>query len=253
MQTGPIFPRAAGKTPLGKRAIAMRRVAALLLAASLAACQPRSPERTTPVLSPGALQAPPPQRTAPALWPDAFPAPPPERTAPALWPGAFRLLESRTLADGSLRSVADASDDSRHCQFEIILKPGTDRADGLFQISTVALVRRPATDCRDFLGTLARALQYDGPLPHVTPKRRIVAPISISGEGMLRVEHEDYASFEDGPDGTWLVGKLSLTEGGGEVYFNLDRTNAIGEFSIKDEGYAEEVVSKLASILLPAK
>jgi hypothetical protein len=47
------------------------------------------------------------------------------------------------------------------------------------------------------------------------------------------------------------VGKLFLADGAGEVYLSLNERDALGEFSLKDDGYAVIVVTELARILLP--
>ena len=168
----------------------------------------------------------------------------PRASAPALWPGAFRLLEATVASDGSRRYLADASEGSSHCQFNIHLRLNGRSLFG----SEVTLSRLPDTDCRRFLEVLAQVLHYKGAIPSSKPRADLTAPMAFFGDHEVRL---DGGSFTSGATGTWLVSKLFLAEGSSEVFFNLDATNHIGEFSLKDDEYAATVISELASILLP--
>jgi hypothetical protein len=53
------------------------------------------------------------------------------------------------------------------------------------------------------------------------------------------------------PPGHWTTGKLFLADGDAEVFLNLDSEEGIGEFSIKDEDFADVVIRELAKVLLP--
>ena len=167
-------------------------------------------------------------------------------STPALWPGAFRLSDTRVLPEGARRYLADASDGSHHCQFNIQLKL---RGRSLFG-SKVTFGRIPNADCRGFLEVLAQVLHYKGAIPSPKTRTDLSAPMAFLGDQQVRLDGS--AGFTAGPGGTWFVSKLFLGDGSGEVYFDLDETNHIGEFSLKDDDYAAEVITELASILLPS-
>jgi hypothetical protein len=46
-----------------------------------------------------------------------------------------------------------------------------------------------------------------------------------------------------------VTSKLTF-ESAGEVYLNIDETNGIGELSMKDEGYAADVVREMRPVLV---
>jgi hypothetical protein len=147
--------------------------------------------------------------------------------------------------------LATTGDQKPGCVFEIRLasKPSS---GGLFSMAKLSLDRRPGSDCTDLLRRIGKQLSFSGDLPRPAPVEELPCSIAILGTNQSRVDDQDVgASFSSEPPGNWMVGKLFLAEGEGEVYLNLNERDGLGEFSMKDEDYATTVVTELAKILLP--
>jgi hypothetical protein len=166
--------------------------------------------------------------------------------------GAFRVAESSPTAAGGMRYVARASE---RCAFEIEIAKSQGVSGAPFTMTTVALVRRPDADCASFLRDLATKLGFKGKTPTPRPVPKLEAAAAILGTKQTRspadLGHD--GSFASTPPGHWTVAKLFLGNGEGEVFLNVNADEKVGEFSLKDEDAAEEVVSELAKLLLPDK
>jgi hypothetical protein len=168
--------------------------------------------------------------------------------APAPRPGTFRIVESSVRSDGSRHYLADASEGPKACGFEIVIGKAKPTSDGLFGFAPATILRKPGADCRPFLRGLATELGYRGKLPAPRPAEQLAASVAILGENQSRASLE--VGYSSEPPGNWTVTKLFLADGEGEVFLNLDAVDHVGEFSVKDEDYAQIVITELARIML---
>ena len=173
----------------------------------------------------------------------------PNTTATHLEMGHFYIKPIPPITAGAHRYLAAA--DST-CAFEIEL--GSVRStQSPFAFTTAALVRRPSTDCTRFLRDLAVILQFKGQLPAPRRQQQLDANVAILGTNQSRspLGRNLGGSFASDPPGSWTATKLFVANGEGEVYLNLNATDGIGEFSIKEADYATTVVTELAKVLRP--
>jgi hypothetical protein len=173
--------------------------------------------------------------------------------ARALRPGTFRIGESSATADGGTRYVADASEGSKACSFEIIIGKAKFPANGLFGFAPASILRRPGADCAPFLKALAPRLGFRGKLPAPRPADKLTASVAVLGVSQSRDSQSDDGGFSPRPPGNWTVMKLFLADGEGEVFLNLDAVDHVGELSMKDEDYATIVMTELAKVLRSAR
>jgi len=171
----------------------------------------------------------------------------------SLPPGVFRIVETIAAADGGTRYVAKVDRGGANCAFDVVVSRAKDIAGSFFSMTMATLVRRPGADCTAFLRAMAFELGYKGELPSPTPAKEIKAAMAVLGTNQSRSPEkpEVAGSFSSTPTGHWTAGKLFLADCAGEVFLNLNVHDGIGEFSVKDEDYANIVVGELAKILLP--
>jgi hypothetical protein len=188
-----------------------------------------------------------PQRSEVAIVPG--PVRPP-RVGAALRPGEFRLVDVSEMPEGGTRYTADATDGrggAPGCSFSITLGKPKNPSDS-FAFAGARLARRPAQNCTGFLKALARELGFAGELPAPRPVASLDAQVAILGRDQSR---GDQGGFTSEPAGPWTAAKLFLAGGEGEAFLNLNPTDRVGEFTLKDEEYATTVITELAKILLP--
>ena len=165
-----------------------------------------------------------------------------------LGPGAFRVTGLGTTESGASRYLATI-DGPPMCQFQVWIEKSNQ--EGMpFSFADAALLRQPGSDCTAYLRELAKQLGFRGELPRPAPADRLAASVAILGTSQSRSADADAGTFSSTPAGHWLVTKLFLANGEGEVYLNINARDGVGEFSIKDEEYATIVVTQLAKILL---
>lgn len=184
------------------------------------------------------------------------PEPPAQRTTPSAWsaPGAFRLAEAGTASAGSRRFVAtDGPADT--CRFEIQIAEASPAKVGPGGFARATLARHPASDCTAYLKRLAPSLGFKGDMPAVPPVKELEVVVSILGRDLSKAEERDglAAGFSSTPRGNWLVTKVFLADGDGEVFLNLNTQEGVGEFSVKDVDHATKVVTELAKLLRPTE
>jgi len=75
----------------------------------------------------------------------------------------------------------------------------------------------------------------------------VSAVIVLLGDKLVRLPSGH--GFGPKQTGTWLASKLTFESTAAEVYLSLDETNGIGEFVMKDEEYAADVVRELTPVL----
>jgi hypothetical protein len=170
-----------------------------------------------------------------------------------LGPGAFRLSDLGATASGTRYLASAEAAPPSTCQFEVMIEKIQPMGDAPFSFAAASLVRRPGSDCTTFLGALGKHLGFRGELPVPGPVDSLAASLAILGSNQSRSadKGEVAGSFSSSPAGHWTATKLFLADGEGEVYLHINLREGVGEFSIKDEGYATVVVTELAKILLP--
>jgi hypothetical protein len=160
--------------------------------------------------------------------------------------------------------------DGSECQFKLCtykgaqLEPGTyeeknTKATFIIEIQkpstssekisfTKGAIRRVAGSQPDlFMKSLSIALGGKGKIPITKRVNRLPLELAVLGIKQSRVSHD--GGFTSKPAGDWIVLKAFLANGDGEVYLNLNPEKGVGEFSLKDEGYAEVVLREVASVL----
>ena len=171
-------------------------------------------------------------------------------TPPSGHPGVFRLTPMAAPDANSVAYLAEAD----RCKFEIRVDRSRQRGSaGFVQFAKGELLPGAGSSCTPFLRRLAQELAFKGALPHPPPVRRLPVAFAILGEHSSRSPEnlEVEGSFRDTPGGSWLVTKMFLADGEGEVYLNLNPKRGMGEFSQKDPDYAKVVLRELAKILPP--
>jgi len=165
-----------------------------------------------------------------------------ETKPPHLAPGQFHVTALAKPGGGQGTTyLAEAGEGAHSCQFEIFIA-GSRSGSG-------ALIRKAGSDCTEFLKALGPTLGAKG-VPTASPISRIDFSVSILGTSQSRGPE---GGFVDSPPGPWIASKLFLGDGEAEVYLNLDPVDGIGEFSFKDEDYAEAVMTELGKVLLPVR
>jgi hypothetical protein len=116
-----------------------------------------------------------------------------------------------------------------------------------FKSPSVTLSAVPGSQCRGYFATLAGVLKFAGPIPTEAKDKEVTAVIVAIADKAVRLP----SGHGFGPEqtGTWLSTKLTF-DSAAEVYLNIDETNGIGEFSLKDEGYAADVVRELSPVFV---
>jgi len=153
--------------------------------------------------------------------------------------------------DSSRRYLA-TTDDPKPCRFQIQQEPSRSSGGVPFRLAKVSLRRQPGSDCTEFLGRVAKQLDFAGSLPRPAPEDELQGSVVILDTDQSRSEEPEIgASFSSTPPGNWTVEKMFLVDGEGEVFLNLNERDSVGEFSLKDSDYAAVVVTELAKILLP--
>jgi hypothetical protein len=106
-----------------------------------------------------------------------------------------------------------------------------------------------ASDSAVLLADLMRALDATAMPSGV--KRASALPFTY----VILADHQtlsDDGGFRSNPAGNWTAIKIFFPNGDdddAEVFFNLDRVDGVGQFSIKDSDYGNDVLKKLANVL----
>src|SRR6185436_6264261 len=142
------------------------------------------------------------------------------------------------------------------CEFEIAMQG--DSSSGLpsgMTFGAGSIERRPTTDCRAFLQSLAPALGFkEAALPSPPRESKLTISLATLGTNLSRsrTRPDTAGAFSSKPSGDWTAMKVFVKDGEGEVFLNLNVKEGVGEFSVKDEEYATTVLTELARVLLPA-
>jgi len=97
-----------------------------------------------------------------------------------------------------------------------------------------------------FLAKLASALGAKSTPTPTHHLQELLFDVAIFGEHETRLDSGGFASRTEG---NWIVTKIFVAKGQGEVYLNIDPVVGVGEFSLKDQDYGDTVLSELASVL----
>jgi hypothetical protein len=169
-----------------------------------------------------------------------------DTTAARLGPGQFHL----TGGGQGTPYLAEAGEGAHSCRFEIVIGESRSGSGPLpLAFAKAELIRKAGSDCTQFLRALGPALGAKG-VPAASPLPRIDASVAILGTNQSRGPD---GGFFSSPPGPWTATKLFLADGEAEVFLNLDPVDGMGEFSQKDEDYAETVMAELAKVLLPVR
>jgi hypothetical protein len=147
-------------------------------------------------------------------------------------------------SEGAQSWLASYTDGDRSTKFRIemgLASAVQDRAD--MSSGVGRLVSEPGSDPTVLLASLKVALQAK----HIP--RSTVHADSLQFTYFLLGDHqtrEPDGSFRESPVGNWIVTKILL--GKGEVFLNLNPTDAVAEFSMKDPSQGDAVLGELAKV-----
>lgn len=117
-----------------------------------------------------------------------------------------------------------------------------------FSFSKGAIKHVAGSQPQQFLERLSLALGGKGKVPSAMNVDILPFDIAVLGTRQSRAPGAG-GGFTSRPQGDWITMKIFLAQGTGEVYLNLNSAKGIGEFSVKDEDYAEVVLRELRSVL----
>lgn len=163
------------------------------------------------------------------------------------WYVQFKVAASPSTGANSGRSEWLATYDSPHGQARFLISFQGSFSQSAVSIANGTIQRVSGSQPQAFLEQLARALGAKGKVPSAKRANRLVFDTVILGAQQTRIAPE--GGFVSKPPGNWIVTKLFLANGAGEVYLNLNLKDGVGEFSMKDEEYADVVLRELASVL----
>ena len=168
-------------------------------------------------------------------------------------PLVFQITET-TAATDSLR-VFRAVYEQRGTRAEFLIEFRTAEPsdDFPFAISIGTIRRVPSSNASALLADLATALEASEIPASRERVDSLPFEIGLMGTRLSRGPAESgmlYAGeFASDPPGEWIVGKLFLADGEGEVFLALNPTIGRGEFIAKDPEYGNIVVRELARVL----
>lgn len=160
----------------------------------------------------------------------------------------FKLTPVPTTAarNGHSEWSASFSEAGKEARFVISVEADLKSPGGKHGIVTGSLRRVAGSQPQVFLQRLSHALGAKGEVPAAQAVDRLPVLLMIQGTDLSRASR---GGFTDQPAGDWIAMKLFLEDGKAEVYLNLNPKQGVGEFSVKDDGYAHRVLRGLASVL----
>jgi hypothetical protein len=166
---------------------------------------------------------------------------------------SFRITEVSSKALGNVQEkVWLATHESRRgvARFRITMQLKPASGDSPFMFSKGSFEHVADSNPAEFLKQLSSALAARKPEAPRAKVQTLPFAIAILGIGRSRAEEggEIAGGFSSKP-GPWIVTKIFLADGEGEVFLNLDPESGVGEFSIKDEGYGDIVIRELSRVL----
>ncbi len=117
--------------------------------------------------------------------------------------------------------------------------------------SSGAFTREAGSDGSVLMEHLAQALQAKRVPPAAAGVQTLPFGAAVLGQKLSRGPGKDAIAgeFTSDPAGGWIVTKLFLGEGEGEVFLALDPEAGWGQFIMKDPAYGDDVVAELGRIL----
>jgi hypothetical protein len=153
-------------------------------------------------------------------------------------------------ASGSQQWVATYAAAGKTAKFRIELGPGhsSDKEDKALHVSfgKGRFLSEPGSDASVFLLDLKKALEAKTVPNKVGRAASLPFDFVILGEKQSRTSD---GGFNTNPPGDWMVMKIFLAGGEGEVFLNLNPAANKAEFSIKDADYGDIVLAELAKVL----
>jgi hypothetical protein len=133
-------------------------------------------------------------------------------------------------------------------KFKISIQIKSQSGGSIFTFSEGSFIRVADSKSAGLIGQLVSALSAKK-IPASSKKVDLLKfNLAILGVDRSR-SGGNKGGFTSEPKGSWIVTKIFLADGEGEVYLCLDVANGVGEFSIKDEEYGDIVVKELARVL----
>ena len=177
--------------------------------------------------------------------------PPQERkeAEPAYIPadGAVAFEINSTKTDAGKRSwLATYSSNGRTARFVIEFNQPQKVSGGLFSFGKGRFIAENGSDAGSLIATLAKALEARKIPKKVARVANLPFEFASFGDNVRRLPD---GSFGAEGSGHWMVTKIFLAAGEGEVYLNLNPMIGKGEFTIKDPDYGDIVISELAKVL----
>jgi hypothetical protein len=167
----------------------------------------------------------------------------------------FRITEisSKTIGDVHEKVwLASHETQGGAAQFRISLQLKQPSGNSPFSFSKGAIEHVKGSSPQAFIKRLSAALMAKGQIAPKSRVEKLPFDVAILGLGLSRANGSGQFSggaFAAKPTGPWIATKIFLAGGEGEVFLNLDPTNGVGEFSIKDEGYGNVVIQELSRVL----
>jgi hypothetical protein len=157
---------------------------------------------------------------------------------------AFQISPSKSEA-GKRSWLATYQADNRTARFVIELNESLQPIDNFAGFGKGRFVADSTSDASSLIAVLAKALEAKT----VPKKSKRVAslPFEFASFGNHVARSAD--GFGADGQGDWMVMKVFLQGGEGEVFLNLNPVIGKGEFTIKDPDYGDIVIAELAKVL----
>lgn len=158
---------------------------------------------------------------------------------------AFEISSPQS-KDGKQSWLATYQADSKTARFVIELDESRKPVDQFVTFGKGRLIAESGSDPSSLLAALAKALEAKKIPKKTTRVASLPFEFASFGNNVPR-----FADGSFGPDGkgNWMVMKIFLHGGEGEVYLNLNPVIGKGEFSMKDPEYGDIVLAELAKVL----
>jgi hypothetical protein len=166
----------------------------------------------------------------------------------------FSLSETKieSTADGqNLKCLVFQKGKTSTCKFELELSLPNPKPNQPFSFGKALIRRVEGSESGELLSALAAAHKRHLLKLNSVNQNTMEVPIAVLGTKLSRGQGTDVLAgeFTSNPPGTWIATKLSLADGEAEVYLNINPTDAVAEFSPKDDEYGDRVVQELSKVL----
>jgi hypothetical protein len=147
--------------------------------------------------------------------------------------------------------LATYNADGKTARFRVHLVLKAPREKYMPAFSSGAFYRVPRSDSAALLRDLARVLGARKPPTAARKEEKLPFRAAILGQNLSRAEGATVvaASFTYQPKGTWIATKVFVGDGDAEFFLNLDPPGGVGEISVKDSDYGDQVFQELSKVL----